>query len=189
LSRYRWQGIPVYGYTGMIMRMLEGIPVILNFDHLMDPKAFAPRKMTLYTGPIDEYFGFKLGKLRYRRQVRKNRYYPKLKYFQPYHQINYPSKRDGDFIRTIEWKRIMAPSCARKIPKGTIVTREYPEDSKDPNTHEYPFPEKRYRELYDKYKEKADRLSDIMFCGRLGEYKYYDMDQAIENSFNILKRI
>ena len=189
LSRYKYQGIPVYGYTGMILRMLDGIPVILNYDYLEDPKAFVPQKMTLYTGPIDEYFGYQYGKLKYRHQVRRHRYYPRLKFFQPYHQINYPSKKDGKLIRAIEWKRVMPPSSAKKIPRGAVVTREYPEDSRDPNTHEYPFPEKRYRELYLRYKKKADKLSGIMFCGRLGEYKYYDMDQAIENSFSIVNRV
>ena len=189
LSRYQYQGIPVHGYTGMIMQMLDGIPVILNFDFLKGRDHFKPRKMTLYTGPIDEYFGFKLGKLRYRRQVRKNRFYPDIKFFQPYHQINYPSLKDGKLIRAIEWKRVMPPSLAKKIPRGTVVTREYPTDSTDPNTHEYPFPEKRCRDLYLRYKEKAHDLSDVLFCGRLGEYRYYDMDQAIENTFNILKSI
>jgi len=189
LSRYRYQGIPVYGYTGMMERMLKDIQVILNFDYLKDMDAFVPRKLVLYTGPIDEFFGYRFGRLRYRRQRRRHQFYPKLKFFQPFHQINYPSKRDGKLIRAIEWKRVMRPSDARRIPRGTIVTREYPEDSKDPDTHEYPFPEKKYRELYLKYKKLADQRPDMMFCGRLGEYKYYDMDQAIENSFNILKRI
>jgi len=103
---------------------------------------------------------------------------PDVEYFQPYGQINNPNPTTDKFIRTLEWKHLMQPELARQA-RGTLITRETPITPTNPQHYEYPFPDEENDRLYRRYLEKAYNHSNVVFCGRLGEYRYFDMDQAI----------
>ncbi len=178
LMRHKYQGLPRDGYENFMRNMLEGISVVLNFDYLKNRTVFEASKKLIFTGPIDEYFNFEFGKLKYRGQNRITEYFPNVDYLLPCGQVNNPSIENGPHIRTLEWKHMMEPRYAASI-KGTLITKEITETPIDPNKYEYPFPDKENQELYEKYRAKADSIEGLLICGRLGEYRYYDMDQAI----------
>jgi UDP-galactopyranose mutase len=183
-----YQGIPSAGYAAFMANMLRGIPVLLNVDHLRHASTFRAAKKVIYTGPIDEYFGYDLGKLEYRGQRRSHDYLPHIDQLQPTAQVNYPLHADGPHIRILEWKHMMPAALAQRI-KGTVVTREVPFTPDDPVDYEYPFPSAENQALYKRYAERAERLDDVIFCGRLGEYRYLDMDQAIGRAMKIVERL
>jgi len=173
-----YQGIPTNGYTDLVAQLLKDIPIALGFDFLENRQVYAPRCKTVFTGPIDEFFDFELGSLDYRGQKREVTYLPDTDLHQPCVQVNEPLHAGGEHIRTIEWKHL--PSGDNKRPsKGTVLTRETPFSPRDSNDFEYPFPDKTNRKLYERYRERAELLADVLICGRLGEYRYMDMDQAI----------
>ncbi len=178
LMRHRFQGIPTLGYTGFMRALLTGIPVLLNCDYLHHRAAFRPRRGTVFTGPIDEYFGFDLGKLAYRGQHREHDYRTDTDWALPCGQVNNPSPENGPHIRTLEWKHMMPAEYAARI-RGTVLTREIPFSPDRPEDYEYPFPDAANQRLYQTYRARAELIPDLLICGRLGEYRYYDMDQAI----------
>jgi UDP-galactopyranose mutase len=178
LMRHRHQGIPENGYAGLMQKMLEGIPVLLNCDYLNHRDGFRSAKRIIFTGPIDEYFGYDLGRLKYRGQRRRHEYLPSVEYAQPCGQVNNPGPGNGPHIRTLEWKHMMQPEFASAI-RGTVLTREVTVTPEDPNDFEYPFPDEANSRLYRAYRERAQAIPGLLVCGRLGEYRYYDMDQAI----------
>jgi UDP-galactopyranose mutase len=186
--KHRYQGIPAEGYAKMMARMLDGIPVLLNFDYLTDRTLFKPRTLTIFTGPIDAFFDYTLGRLKYRGQHRTTTYLPDVDRHQPTGQINEPRHAGGLHIRTLEWKHMMQPALAARI-KGTVITREVTVTPTNPDEYEYPFPDESNRRLYTRYRSMADSLGDVLICGRLGEYKYYDMDHAIARSMTLAKRL
>ncbi len=174
---HRWNAIPKNGYTEMVRNIINGIELKLDFDYLKNREGIVAKKMLVFTGPIDEFFNYKYGKLNYRGQNRKIEYLHDIQQYQPCIQVNYPDSNDPR-IRTIEWKHLMPDEKKDKI-KGTVLTHETPFTPQNSNQYEYPFPDKYNKNLYEKYKQNADKLSNTLICGRLGEYKYYDMDQAI----------
>ena len=182
----KYQGIPKEGYTKMIKNMIKGIVVFTNCDYLKEkPYLEYEPDMVIYTGPIDEYYNYVYGKLQYRSQKRKLNYYQYINSFQGCAQVNYPSL-DVPYLRKIEWKYIM------EFPQnisGTIVTEETTFTPENPNEYEYPFPDSQNRKLYDKYKCLSEKEKNIIFCGRLGKYSYYDMDKAIEDAIIVAKDI
>ena len=178
LMRHRHQGIPEHGYAELMRRMLEGIPVVLNFDYLTQRDTFRPERSTIFTGSIDEYFGFELGRLQYRGQQRQHEYQPDVDFAQPCGQVNNPSPENGPHIRTLEWKHMMPSEYASRI-RGTVLTREVPFSPTNPAEFEYPFPDEANARLYQLYRARAAETPNLLICGRLGEYRYYDMDQAI----------
>ena len=179
LKTQRYQGIPANGYADFMKNMLSGIPVLLNCDYLADRSQFTHRKKLVFTGPIDEYFGFSLGRLKYRGQRRIHEYLPDVEgYVQPCGQVNSPDAASAEHIRTLEWKHMMDPQYAERI-RGTVLTREITITPVEPSLYEYPFPDAENDSLYRRYREMADAIPDLLLCGRLGEYRYYDMDQAI----------
>jgi UDP-galactopyranose mutase len=182
--RHKYQGIPTEGYSRMVERMLEGIPVCTGFDYLNDRNLFKPRKLLVFTGPIDEYFGFLLGKLAYRGQRRTHSYHADADWLQPCAQVNDPG--EPAHIRDIEWKHIMRPDYAGRI-SGTLITRETPWSPDCPDDYEYPFPDDRNQRLYEQYRRMADKEPGVLICGRLGEYRYYDMDHAIGRAMALVK--
>lgn len=188
LMRHVHQGIPVDGYARMVQRMLEGIPVLLHVDYLAHRDAFKPSRMLIFTGPIDEFFGFDLGRLAYRGQQRAHDYHPDVDWLQPSHQVNNPDPANGPHVRTIEWKHMMKPEYARRI-SGTVLTRETPFTPSDPGDYEYPFPDQANRRLYERYRDRARALDGVLICGRLGEYRYYDMDHAIARARLLARRL
>ena len=188
LMRHKYQGIPEEGYAEMMRRMLSGIPVLLNCDYLAHRNEFMPAKKVIFTGPIDEYFGYDLGRLTYRGQQRQHEYLPDVDYFQPCGQVNNPDAANGAHIRILEWKHMMRADYAARI-RGTVLTRETTFTPTDPDHFEYPVPDQANERLYKAYRERAQWLTDVMICGRLGEYRYYDMDQAIARALVLAKRL
>jgi UDP-galactopyranose mutase len=174
----KYQGIPEYGYAELSRRMFEGIPVLLNFDYLERRDEVRARELLVFTGPIDCYFDYDLGKLQYRGQKRTHTYLPDMDWKYPAGATNNPLHSGGPHIRRIEWKHWMKREWAEKI-RGTLILTETPFTPTDPNEFEYPFPDDANARLYQQYRKRADALSGVVICGRLGEYRYYDMDQAI----------
>ncbi len=189
LMRHKYQGIPKHGYAKFMEEMLRGIPTILNCDYFHRKHEIRPARMLIYTGAIDEFFDFRLGRLGYRTQRRVHEYLPDVEgYAQPCGQVNHPEPVSGSPIRTLEWKHMMPAEIARRI-RGTVLTREFPETPIDSSRFEYPFPSPENRQLYQRYRQLADGMEDTIFCGRLGEYRYLDMDQAIGRAMTIARKI
>jgi UDP-galactopyranose mutase len=188
MPNHPYQGIPIDGYAAMMEAMLEGIRVECNTDYLSDPSVVRPSVMTVFTGPIDAYFGYSLGRLHYRGQRRQTRYFADVDEYQPAGQINEPLHVAGRHIRTLEWKQIMPPRQTKGL-RGTVITTETPFSPTDPDHYEYPFPDQANRLLYQRYRAMADRLADVLICGRLGEYKYFDMDHAIARAQTLAGRL
>ncbi len=188
LKPHRHQGIPTAGYAAFMEGILEGIPVVLDVDYLAARGAFVHRRCVIYTGPIDEWFGHDLGRLHYRGQRREHRYLADVDQFQPVGQVNNPDPAGGPHIRTLEWKHMM-PADERARCRGTVLTEETPLTPAVADECEYPFPDRANRELYGRYRARARPLRDVLICGRLGEYRYYDMDQAIARALLLAKRL
>ncbi len=184
---HKWNALPAKGYTEMVKSMLDGIPVITDFDYLVNQSKVIANKLLLFTGPIDEFFNYKYGKLKYRGQNRRIEHLQDVEQFQPCIQVNYPNI-DDPRIRTIEWKHLMHADEKEKV-QGTVLTHETPFTPENSNQYEYPFPDKLNKHLYEQYRKEADSLSNVFICGRLGEYRYYDMDQAIGRAMVIASGI
>jgi UDP-galactopyranose mutase len=182
------QGIPTVGYAAWMNRMLDGIPLVLNYDYLQRRTDIKHTRCAVFTGPIDEYFDFDLGKLKYRGQERTHLYLPDVDSAQPTGQVNNPTHAGGSHIRTLEWKHLMEPSFAARI-RGTVLTRETPVTPTHPADYEYPFPDDANARLYRDYRARANALEDVVICGRLGDYRYYDMDQAMARAMTIADRL
>ena len=187
LVRHLHQGLPVDGYAALMRIMLTEIPVVLNCDYLKTRDYFSARRKIIFTGPIDEYYGFDLGKLKYRGQERSHEYLPDVRYAQPCVQVNSPAPELAH-IRSIEWKHMMRPEFAERI-RGSVVTKETAVTPENPSDYEYPFPDETNSELYDAYRERARATPNLLICGRLGDYRYYDMDQAIARAMLLAERI
>lgn len=188
LKYHKYQGIPVNGYAVLMKNLLKGIPVINNFDYLKNREEIKANKKIIFTGPIDEYFAYCFGKLKYRGQKREHIYYEDKDYILPCGQVNNPDHQTGEHIRTLEWKHLMEPKYANKI-KGSVITTETTYTPYSSEEYEYPFPDQENQELFLKYKDLASHDNKLLICGRLGEYKYYDMDQAIGRAMMLAKKL
>lgn len=184
---HKWNALPRYGYTALMHNMLRDIRIETDFDYLENRDQVIAQKMLIFTGPIDEFFEYKYGKLKYRSQNRTIEYLPDTGQYQPYIQVNYPNPNEPR-IRTIEWKHLMHNEDKKKV-RGTLLTHETPYTPDSPHQYEYPFPDKINKSLYEKYKAEADLLQNVLICGRLGEYRYYDMDQAIGRAMTFASTI
>ena len=174
-----YQGIPVGGYTKMVANMLEGIEVRLNTDYLKDKESLDSLAETVvYTGPIDAYFNYSLGYLEYR-SVRFETEVLDKPNFQGNAAVNYTDS-ETPWTRIIEhkWFEFGKDDNGNDLPK-TVISREYSSEWKPGDEPYYPVNDQKNGELYKKYKELADRESKVVFGGRLGEYKYYDMDKVL----------
>lgn len=175
-----YQGIPVGGYTKMVERMLEGIDVKLNTDYLADKEYWdSQAEKVIYTGPIDEYFNYSLGNLEYR-SVRFETEVLDKPNFQGNAAVNY-TDRETPWTRIIEhkWFEFGKDADGNDLPK-TVISREYSSEWKSGDEPYYPVNDEKNGALYARYKELAEQEPKVIFGGRLGEYKYYDMDQTIE---------
>ena len=174
-----YQGIPIGGYTKMVENLLDGIEVRLNTDYLEHKAELdALADKVVYTGPIDAYFGFKLGTLEYR-SVRFENETLDIPNFQGNAAVNY-TDRETPWTRIIEhkWFEFGKDEDGNDLPK-TIISREYSSEWKAGDEPYYPVNDEKNGQLYAKYKELADNETGVIFGGRLGEYKYYDMDTTI----------
>ena len=169
----RYQGIPEEGYTKLVENLLTGIEVRLNTDYLENKAALdALAEKVVYTGPIDAYFGFRLGHLQYR-SVRFETQVLDIENYQGNAVVNY-TDRQTPFTRIIEHKHF----AFGNQPK-TVISREYSSEWKPGDEPYYPVNDDRNNALYAQYKALADAESKVVFGGRLGQYKYYDMDAVI----------
>ena len=174
-----YQGIPVGGYTKMIENILDGIEVKLGEDYLGDKAKWdGVAKKVVYTGPIDAYFDYCLGTLEYR-SVRFETEVLDKPNFQGNAAVNY-TDRETPWTRIIEhkWFEFGKDENGNDLPK-TVISREYSSEWKPGDEPYYPVNDEKNGALYKKYKELADKEKNIIFGGRLGEYKYYDMDAVI----------
>lgn len=177
----KYQGLPTIGYAGLMMRMLDGVKVELGVNYLLHKERIKARHV-IYTGPIDEYFNYSLGRLHYRGQRREHIYHQHAERLLPCAQVNYPMHADGKWIRSIEWKH-MQQNVATTT--GTVITTETPFTPTNVDEFEYPFPDDQNHNLYEQYRNLANTIPNLTIAGRLGDYKYYDMDQAIGKAMKI----
>ena len=174
-----YQGIPVGGYTKMVENLLEGIEVRLNEDYLAKKQEYDQlAEKVVYTGAIDAYFDYCLGNLEYR-SVRFENEVLDIPNFQGNAAVNY-TDRETPWTRIIEhkWFEFGKDEDGNDLPK-TVISREYSSEWKPGDEPYYPVNDEKNSNLYREYKKMADAQEKVIFGGRLGEYKYYDMDQVI----------
>ncbi len=177
----RYQGIPVGGYTRIVEKMLEGIDVKLNtdyFEFIKENPEIADK--TLFTGMIDEFYEYRLGTLQYR-TVRFETEVLDCENYQGNAVVNYTS-HEVPYTRIIEHKHFEFG----KQPK-TVISREYSSEWKPGIEPYYPINNDENNELFAKYRKLADKEEKVIFGGRLGNYKYYDMDKVIEAALELVK--
>ncbi len=184
-----YQGIPIDGYTKMVENMLDGIEVQLGVDYLEDREKWdRMADKVIYTGPIDAYFDYCLGNLEYR-SVRFETEVLDKPNFQGNAVVNY-TDAETPWTRIIEhkWFEFGKDENGNDLPK-TVISREYSSEWKPGDEPYYPVNDERNSILYSKYKVLADKEENVIFGGRLGEYKYYDMDQVIAAALEKVKEI
>ena len=177
----RFQGIPMGGYTKMVANMLEGVEVRTGVEYkdlIAEQPDIADR--VIYCGPIDSFYDYSLGQLEYRSLHFETELLDEADH-QGVAVMNY-NEREVPYTRVIEHKHFEFGTQ----PK-TVVTREYPADWKPGDEPYYPINDERNTALYEQYRELADREGKVVFAGRLGGYKYYDMDKAIAAAFEVVK--
>lgn len=184
-----FQGIPMGGYTKMVRAMLEGADVLTDTDYLTDKDYFDARSShVIYTGAIDEYFGYALGNLEYR-SVRFETELLDQENYQGNAAVNY-TDRETPWTRIIEhkWFQFGLDDEGKTIPK-TVISREFSQEWKPGDEPYYPLNDERNNRLYCEYRKLAESEPDVTFGGRLGEYKYYDMDQVIAAALDLADRM
>lgn len=187
----KYQGIPIGGYTAIIEKMLENVEVKLNYDYFEHKEElYSIAKKIVFTGPIDKYYDYKFGKLEYR-SLKFETEELNVGNYQGNAVINY-TDFETPYTRIIEHKHFefaksLGNEESEEMSKSTIITKEYPmtwDETKEPY---YPVNDEKNNTLYNQYKELADKDEKVIFGGRLGTYKYYDMDKVIEEAINSLK--
>ena len=184
----RYQGIPVGGYTSIVEKMLDGIEVHLNTEY----RAFLQENeekgvnadtfgKTLYTGMIDEYFDYALGNLEYRSLRFEQEDMPECDNYQGNAVVNY-TEREIPYTRVIEHKHFEFGAG-----EGTVITKEYPAKWEIGDEPYYPMNDERNEKLYGEYLKLAEKEEHVLFGGRLGQYRYYDMDKVIEAALVMVK--
>lgn len=171
----RWQGIPIGGYTKIIEKMLEGIDVLTStsFEDYKAAHDISDIRV-VYTGNIDEYFGYKYGALQYRTVRFETEYMPDIDNYQGNAVVNY-TEREVPYTRVIEHRHF--EKCDAK---GTVVSKEFSSEWSVGIEPYYPINNDENNALYQKYEQLASQEKNVIFGGRLGKYKYYDMDKVIE---------
>ena len=188
----RYQGIPVGGYTAIIEKLLDGTEVRLNTDYRdfdrcqkeasARGESFISYDKVLYTGMIDEYFDFCLGNLEYRSLRFEKEDMPDVENYQGNAVINY-TEREIPYTRIIEHKHFEFGKG-----EGTVITREYPAEWTPGDEPYYPVNDERNNGLFAEYQKMAQKEENVLFGGRLGQYRYYDMDKVIEAALEMVKK-
>ena len=184
-----YQGVPIGGYTKLVENMLEGVEVRLNTDYLANRAELdALAEKVVYTGPIDAYFAYCLGALEYR-SVRFETEVLDMPNFQGNAAVNY-TDRETPWTRIIEhkWFEFGKDEEGNDLPK-TVISREYSSEWKAGDEPYYPVNDAKNGALYSRYKGLAAAEKNVIFGGRLGEYKYYDMDQVIAAALEMCGRV
>lgn len=178
-----YQGIPIGGYTKLIENMLDGIEVRLGIDYLKCKDEYSNiAKKVIYTGTIDSYYDFAFGPLEYRSVRFENEVLDKSS-FQGNAVVNYTDS-ETPWTRIIEHKFFEFGNQEK-----TVISKEYSSEWKLGDEPYYPVNDEKNNQLYLKYKELADKESNVIFGGRLGEYKYYDMDVTVESALKLCDRL
>ena len=183
-----YQGIPIGGYTKMVANLLDGIDVQLNEDYLVDrAKWDALADKVVYTGAIDAFFNYSLGNLEYR-SVRFENEVLDIPNFQGNAAVNY-TDRETPWTRIIEhkWFEFGKDENGNDLPK-TVISREYSSEWRPGDEPYYPVNDEKNGELYKEYRALAEQEEKVIFGGRLGEYKYYDMDAVIASALECAKK-
>lgn len=177
-----YQGIPIGGYTKIIEKMLDGIEVKLNCDFFDNKEKLENiANKIIFTGPIDKYYNYCFGELEYR-SLRFEEKVVETDNYQGNSVVNY-TEYDVPYTRIIEHKHFEYGTQNK-----TVITKEYPDKwTKDKEPY-YPINNDKNNSLYNKYKELADNNNKVIFGGRLGQYKYYDMDKVIEQALECVRR-
>ncbi len=184
-----YQGIPVGGYTKMVENMLDGIEVRLNVDFLKEREKYeALADRIIYTGAIDAYFDYALGNLEYR-SVRFENEILDIPNFQGNAAVNY-TDRETTWTRIIEhkWFEFGKDEAGNDLPK-TVISKEYSSEWKPGDEPYYPVNDEKNNKLYQEYKKMSEKEEKVIFGGRLGEYKYYDMDVTIRSALNLAESL
>ena len=184
-----YQGIPIGGYTRLVEHLLEGIEVRLNTDYLEQKEELDRLAETVvYTGPIDAYFGYSLGALEYR-SVRFETEVLDIPNFQGNAAVNY-TDRETPWTRIIEhkWFEFGKDEQGQELPK-TVISREYSSEWKPGDEPYYPVNDEKNCALYAEYKKLADAEQNVIFGGRLAEYRYYDMDAVIASALQKIEEV
>ena len=184
-----YQGIPVGGYTRMVANMLDGIEVRLGVNYLEEKEIYdAMTDKVIYTGSIDSYFNYKLGALEYR-SVRFENEVLDMPNFQGNAAVNY-TDAETPWTRIIEhkWFEFGKDESGNDIT-DTVISKEYSSEWKVGDEPYYPVNDEKNGDLYAKYRELADKESKVIFGGRLGEYKYYDMDAVIASALEMVNNV
>ncbi len=178
-----YQGIPIGGYTAMVEKMLEGVEVRLNTDYF-DLIRQSPNiaKTTVYTGCIDEFFGYRLGPLQYRSLRFETEELP-VENYQGNAVVNFTA-REVPYTRSIEHKHFEFGT-----QPTTVVSREYPAEWAPGAEPYYPINDEQNNALYRAYQALAEAQGNVIFGGRLGQYRYYDMDKVIRSALDDLARL
>lgn len=178
-----YQGIPKGGYTRIIERLLEGIEVRtgVSWQKFQAAHEGIAYGKVLYTGMIDEYFGYGLGALEYRSLRFETEYLPDCDNYQGNAVVNY-TEREIPYTRIIEHKHFEFGTG-----KGTVITREYPAEWKKGDAPYYPINNEENNRQYEEYKKLAAREKNVLFGGRLGQYRYYDMDKTISEALKLVQ--
>ena len=183
-----FQGIPIGGYTKMVANMLEGIEVQLNADYLKNKESYDMiADKIIYTGAIDAFYDYKLGTLEYR-SVRFETELLDVPNFQGNAAVNYTDEKTP-WTRIIEhkWFEFGKDADGQDLPK-TVISKEFSSEWKPGDEPYYPVNDEKNGMLYEKYKCLAETENKVIFGGRLGEYKYYDMDQVIAAALNMAEK-
>jgi len=175
----RYQGIPRHGYSDLFTKMIAHpkISIVLNADYRSVVHEFKFDRL-VYTGPIDEFFDYKHGRLPYRSLQFEFETLP-METFQSVGTVNYPN--DYDFTRITEFKHLTGQQHLY-----TTIVREYPKPDGDPY---YPVPTEDSQEIYRKYEREAQKLNSVWFVGRLANYRYYNMDQVVEAGLKLVEHV
>ena len=177
-----YQGIPIGGYNKITEKLFEGCEIRLGTDYLADKAKYdALADKVVYTGTIDSYFDYCFGKLQYR-SLRFETEVLDCDNYQGNAVINY-TDRETPYTRIIEHKHFEFGTQEK-----TVITREYPAEWTEGMEPYYPVNDEKNQELYKKYAELAGKEENVIFGGRLAEYRYYDMDKVIESAFSCVKR-
>ncbi len=178
-----YQGIPIGGYTKIIEKLLEGIEVRLETDFLSDRENYeSMAEKVIYTGAIDAYYDYCYGKLEYRTVYFETQELP-VENYQGNAVVNYTDS-ETPYTRIIEHKHFEYGT-----EPTTVISKEYPKEWQEGDEPYYPVNNEKNQELYSKYADLAAKNDKVLFGGRLGEYKYYDMDKVIESALNTVSVI
>jgi UDP-galactopyranose mutase len=175
-----YQFMPAQGYTAMFERLLDHPGISVQLGTAFDPQHDrAGARHLIYTGPIDAFYGHRFGRLPYRSLRFEHEHLPEVARFQDVGTVNYP--QDRDYTRITEFRHLTG-----ETGPGTSIVREYPQAEGDPY---YPVPRPESDALYQRYRELADQETGVSFVGRLAQYRYYNMDQAVAAALTLCDRL